>query len=113
MHGEARGLHVRRLFVVWAALSLFWTAAIAADLYGRAKTQAAISIDVERDLDRCANLNCAVPTSAALQERWPAIAETYLKFDGAGILEWAILPPAALFVCGGLAVMVRRRRYGH
>jgi hypothetical protein len=101
-----RAIRGRTLFAIWLALSLFWGAAVAYDLYSRATEQAAMSVSVERDLDRgfvnasCAGPDCMGGTDAAATNNWSDIASTYLRFGAFEIGEYAFGPPLAVLGMG-------------
>ena len=110
MRGEKRRPTTRALLALWIALSAIWACAVAADIYDRARVQIAMSRALELELDSCGGANCAMPAGLGSKGKWADVAKTYIRFDGVSILEWITLPPMALFACGSLALMARRRR---
>jgi hypothetical protein len=102
----------RGLFALWVLVSLIWVGLVSADLYYRAKSQAEMSQEVERDLDlvACTGPGCSGIAKAVPREKWADIAATYVQFGYGAILEWMVLPPALLLLVGlGGAALMRRR----
>jgi hypothetical protein len=100
------------LFAIWVLASLAWTGMVVANVYYRASAQADMSHEVELELDSvsCTGPDCSSPVHSGPQEQWADIAETYVQFGYVSILEWAILPPAALLMTGVAGALLLRRR---
>jgi hypothetical protein len=101
------------LLAVWVVLSLAWTGAVFSQFYYQVSAQADMSREVELDLDSasCDGGPCKASLRATPQENWSGIAETYMQFGYVSLLEWTILPPAALLLAAGIAgTMLLRRR---
>jgi hypothetical protein len=102
----------RSLLIVWAILSTIWAVVVGCDIYHRATVQAAITRDVEHDLDfaGCEDDPQCIPLEASPLENWMDIAATYLRFGQDEILESALGPPSLLLAIafGGIFVMRRR-----
>ena len=106
------------LLVIWAALSVLWISAVGYDLYQRVSIQAAMSRDVENDLDQgfktasCVGATCesTAPQAVPQTQNWMGIASTYVRFGSDEMAESVFGPPAALLVIGLAGVFVMRRR---
>jgi hypothetical protein len=112
-------LSVRSLLIIWCVLSLLWGGTVGFDLYHRATVQAAMSHEIEEELDepflkaRCTDPACA-PVGDSAAEKWSSIASTYMKFGSREIEEYAFGPPVAVLAVGmaALAALKRRRPWG-
>ncbi|HLG89254.1 MAG TPA: hypothetical protein VKZ79_18895 [Alphaproteobacteria bacterium] len=89
-------------FAAWIALSILWTGIVGAALCHKAMVQARAAMEVERALDGCSD--CVLTAG----QDWRSIAKTYLRFGRAPIFEITAVPPAGIFVIGGLVVLVLR-----
>ncbi len=118
-HRKDRGgvLRVRNFLAVWAAISVIWIAGAIYNIYQRVDEQAAMSVDVEHDLDaglapaNCTGLCTANFNSTETSNRFD-IASTYLRFGSVEMGECVFGPPAALLLVGlgALSALRRRRR---
>ncbi len=109
----------RVFLVVWTVVSIAWVVGAVNNIYQRVNEQAAMSMDVERDLDQgltsaaCAR-DCAGTIQPAAASNRFDIASTYFRFGSMEMGEWVFGPPIALLLIGlgALSVSVRRGRRG-
>lgn len=114
-HGQ-NGVN-RWMLAFWLAASVIWGTAVIADVYHRARVEASMSNDVERELDQsaCQETDCSDDFgTSAWKEGWRDVAKTYLQYGYVDILEWATVPPLGLLIAGlGANFVLRRRRQKH
>jgi hypothetical protein len=105
--------------VVWTVLSIVWIVGAVDNIYQRVNDQAAMSVDVERDLDQgltaaACSRDCAGTIQPIAASNRFDIASTYLRFGSVEMGEWVFGPPIALLLIGlgAFSVSVRRGRRG-
>jgi uncharacterized protein (TIGR03382 family) len=116
---SGRVLRFRKFLAVWAAVSAIWMAGAIYNIYQRVDEQAAMSADVEHDLDAslspssCSGLCTATFNAADAPDRLD-IASTYLRFGSMEMGECVFGPPLALLLVGlgAFSALRRRRRSG-
>jgi hypothetical protein len=104
------------ILAAWAAVSLLWASGVGFELCHRARVEARMSAEIERELgsSSCAGGNCAAAaTEPAPEGEWIDVTETYLKFGYKKVLQWMFLPPLALLVVSLPIYLVRRRPLPH